>query len=385
MSTDSAGGLPEKPLLVVISSQAASLWNFRGPLIRRWVELGWRVVALAPDYDDIARARVAAHGAQPLDYSLGRAGIQPARDLLDLVRLVILLRRLRPAYSFAYFIKPVIYGGIAARLAGVSRRYAMVEGAGYVFSDPPGKAALGRRMLRWVVVLLYRIGLAGVRKVMFLNREDATMFLGLNLVSAEQVECVGAIGVDLDHFSPASPVVKPLVFILAARLLVEKGVRVYVEAARMVKALHPEIRFILLGSPDQNPGSVSHAELVQWSSEGVIEWQEHVDDVRPWIAQASVFVLPTWYREGVPRSIQEAMAMGRPVITTDMPGCKDAVIAGQTGFIVPPRDAKALAHSMLRFVAEPALVLEMGRAARRFAEQVFDVHAANSRILRAMA
>nr|WP_225433206.1 glycosyltransferase family 4 protein [Thauera sedimentorum] len=206
----------------------------------------------------------------------------------------------------------------------------------------------------------------------------------LRLVSPDQTECVGAIGVDLDHFAPASSVVEPLVFILAARLLVEKGVREYVEAARLVRRLRPEVRFILLGSPDQNPGSVSHSELLEWSSEGVVEWQAHVDDVRPWLARASVYVLPTWYREGVPRGIQEAMAMGRPVITTDMPGCRDAVVDGETGLLVPPRDSRALADCMLRFVDAPGLVCRMGQAARKFAEQAFDVHAANDRILRAM-
>lgn len=384
MSRGRAGDASSKPALVVISSQALSLWNFRGPLIRAWVAAGWRVVALAPDYDDAGRARVASLGAEPLDYSLGRAGLHPLRDVLDIARLVGLLLRLRPACSFAYFVKPVIYGGIAARLAGIPRRYAMVEGAGYVFSDPPQGPALRRRFLRWAVVALYRLGLAGVRKVLFLNRDDEEMFRMLRLVSPDQTECVGAIGVDLDHFAPASSVVEPLVFILAARLLVEKGVREYVEAARLVRRLRPEVRFILLGSPDQNPGSVSHAELLEWSSEGVVEWQAHVDDVRPWLARASVYVLPTWYREGVPRGIQEAMAMGRPVITTDMPGCRDAVVDGETGLLVPPRDSRALADCMLRFVDAPGLVCRMGQAARKFAEQAFDVHAANDRILRAM-
>lgn len=174
-----------------------------------------------------------------------------------------------------------------------------------------------------------------------------------------------------------------MTFLLAARLLREKGIMEYAEAARIIKQKYPGTRFILLGSLDSNPGSLSMGEVKQWVSEGIIEWPGHVQDMSRWMAQASVYVLPS-YREGVPRSTQEAMAMARPVITTDAPGCRETVIDGKNGFLVPVRDAKALADSMERFILQPELIERMGKASRLIAEERFDVHKVNQVILREM-
>ena len=371
--------------LALISSQAYSIHNFRGPLIREWVARGVQVFALAPDYDAANRAAVVALGAEPVDFSLERAGIRPLRDARDVFGLVRLLRRLRPDYSFTYFIKPVIYGTFAARVAGEPNRVAMVEGAGSVYSQGGGGLSLRRRVLRSVVSGLYRAGLAGAQRVFFLNSDDVDLFVGARMVKAERATMLGGIGVDLDWFAPAPPVLNPPTFLLAARLLAEKGVREYVEAARRVRTLHPDARFILLGGTDANPGSVGEAELRAWNAEGVVEWQGHTRDVRPAIARASVFVLPSYYREGVPRSIQEAMAMGRPIITTDMPGCRDTVEPGANGWLVPVRDAAALATAMSTFIDNPALIARMGAESRRRAEAHYDVRRVNARILAAMA
>lgn len=370
--------------LALISSQAYSIHNFRGPLIRDWVARGLQVFALAPDYDDASRDAVTALGAEPVDYSLERAGIRPLRDARDIFRLVRLLRRLQPDYAFTYFIKPVIYGTFAARLAGVPDRSAMVEGAGYVYSEESPGFSLRRRVLRAAVSGLYRAGLAAAHRVFFLNRDDIELFVRSRMVAAERAIMLGGIGVDLGWFAAAAPVTDPPTFLLAARLLAEKGVREYVEAARRVRAMHPCARFILLGSIDVNPGSVSEAELRAWNAEGVVEWRGHVSDVRPAIAEASIFVLPSYYREGVPRSIQEAMAMGRPIITTDMPGCRDTVEPGENGWLVPPRDVDALVDAMIGFIEQPKRIASMGAASRHRAEAQFDVCRANARILTAM-
>lgn len=217
-----------------------------------------------------------------------------------------------------------------------------------------------------------------------LNQDDKALFVSEGMVSASKVQLLDGIGLDLDHYHQVEPVLHPVCFILIARLIREKGVYDYIEAARKVKALHPETRFILLGNVDLNPGSVSESELRAWVAEGVVEWPGQVTDVRSWIAAASVFVLPSFYREGLPRSTQEAMAMGRPVITTDMPGCKETVEQGVNGFVVPARNPDALARVMMDFIEQPELIAPMGAASRRMAEERFDVHTINATILQAM-
>lgn len=369
--------------LGLITSQAYSLVNFRGPLIRAWVARGIHVCALAPDYDDATRGAVAALGAEPVDFRLDRAGLNVVADLADLIALTRLLRRLSLDASFAYFIKPAIYGSLAARLAGVPRRLAMIEGAGYVFADD-APLSLRRRVLRGLVTHLYRVALRSAERVFFLNRDDVDLFVAARMASPAQLVELPGIGVDLAHFASSPPPDGPPLFLLVARMLAHKGVREFVEAARRVRAQHPQARFVLLGSPDANPASVPEAELRAWHEQGVVEWQPFVADVRPWLAAASVLVLPSWYREGVPRSIQEAMAAGRAVITTDTPGCRDTVLPGETGFLVPPRDGEALVAALMRFVENAGLAARMGAAARQRAEARYDVHVINARILAAM-
>lgn len=368
--------------LAIISSQAFSVLNFRGPLISEMARRNVTVYALAPDYDDASRAAVRALGATPVDSAMARAGMNPVRDLIDMFRLSRLLRGLALDASFSYFIKPVIYGTLAARLAGVRERTVMIEGAGYVFSEGAGDS-LKRGILRAVVARLYRLALGQAQRVFMLNPDDRKLFVGMGMVDEAKVALVDGIGLDLARFAFSAPATEPLCFLLIARLLREKGVLEYIAAARMVKRLHPQVRFLLVGDVDQNPGSVSVAEVQAWLDEGLVEWPGHVADIGAWIAKASVFVLPS-YGEGLPRSTQEAMAMGRPVITTDVSGCRETVDEGVNGFMVPVRSAEQLAAAMLRFVDQPSLVRQMGLQSRRMAEERYDVHRINDVILKGM-
>lgn len=365
----------------MITSQAFSLVNFRGPLIAALVSRGTRVYALAPDYDDDLKRRVTALGAHPVDCSMARAGLNPLRDLGDLWRLSRLLRRLAPDATLAYFVKPVIYGSIAAWLAGVPDRYSLVAGLGFVFTDDSASRRPGRRLLRAVVARLYRFALARNRRVILQNQDDLHTLASSGILDPRKAVMIRGTGVDLDHYGLAPVVRSPPVFLLVARMLREKGVHDFVAAARLLKARHPQARFILVGGTDPNPGSVATAELESWAQEGVVEWVGQVDDVRPWMARASVFVLPSYYREGVPRGNQEAMAMGRPIVTTDWVGCRETVEDGVNGFMVPVRDPVALARAMSRFIENPDLIETMGLAGRRMAEERFDVHDINRRIV----
>lgn len=367
----------------IIGNQAFSLLNFRGLLIAEMAAKGADVFSLAPDYDEGTRAAIRALGAEPVDFSLSRTGMNPVRDAADIARLISLLRRLKPDITLAYAIKPVIYGTLAAWLARVPRRFAMIEGLGYVFTPPEGVEPLKRRALRGAASILYTAALKHARMVFFLNKDDIDEFSKKRLVPPQKILLLGGIGVDLDYWSPAPPLMKPVTFLLAARLLREKGIVEYAEAAHIIKRKYPNTRFILLGEIDTNPGSICQSNVHQWTAQAILEWPGHVQDIRPWLRQTSVYVLPS-YREGVPRSTQEAMAMARPIITTDAPGCRETVVDGENGFLVPVRDAKALAEAMERFIMQPEMIEKMGNASRKIAVERFDVHKVNRLILEKM-
>lgn len=364
-----------------ITNGALSLTNFRGALIRDLTSDGVRVFGLAPDFDDTQRAALRALGGQPVDISMARAGMNPLREARDTLALWRTLSRLAPDVVVSYFAKPVIYGTLAAAAAGIPRRIAMIEGLGYVFADE--HTGLKRKALRAVTQRLFALALRWAHRVVFLNRMDADDFLRAGLVEPAKVVQLGGIGVDLTAYTPAELVVEPVTFLLMARLLREKGIAEFAHAAREVKLQFPTARFLLLGGLDPNPGGLSRQEVEAWVDEGAVEWHGHVDDVRSWIASSSVFVLPSFYREGVPRSIQEAMAMGLPIITTDNVGCRDTVDHGVNGLLIPTRSAPALAAAMRWLLDRPTLIRSMGRASRRMAEERFDVRQKNV-LLRAL-
>jgi glycosyltransferase involved in cell wall biosynthesis len=367
--------------LALIGNSAHSMINFRGALIADLVGAGLRVHALAPDYDEATRASVRALGAEPVDFSLDRAGMKPWRDLIDMVRLAATLRRLAPDAMLSYFVKPVIYGSLAGLVARVPRRFALVAGLGILFGEEAGG---GARLLRAAVSLLYALGFAACARVFFQNEEDVAHFVERGLIAPAKPCRVNGTGVDLARLRPAPPVTRPVRFLLMARLLRAKGIVDYAEAARLVRAAHPTAEFVLLGGLDPNPDALPRALVEQWVADGLIDWHGHVDDVAPILARCSVYVLPSYYREGVPRSSQEAMAMAKPIITTNATGCRETVLDGVSGILVPARDPAALAAAMTRFIAAPALIGAMGRESRALAERRFDVRRINAEMLAAM-
>lgn len=365
--------------IVLITSHAPSLIGFRGPLIRLLCEQGMQVSALAPNFDDGTRAALRQLGAIPVDCPIARAGMNPLRDAHDVWRLFLLLRNLRPDITLSYFIKPAIYGSIAARLAGVPRRIAMIEGLGFVFTPIGVELSLKRRALKRLVLALFKLGMACADKVVFLNPDDRDELLAAGVISSNKSYVLGGIGVDLERWIPMSSVVEPVTFMLVARLLREKGIVQYADAARIVKKTYPAARFILLGGLDDNPGALTKSDVQAWVDEGILEWYGHVP-VQPWMAQVSVYVLPS-FREGVPVSTQEAMAAAKAIITTDVPGCRQTVVNGVNGFLVPPRDSQALADAMCKFIEQPELIKSMGEASSARALEHFDVRKVNKRLV----
>lgn len=380
--------------IALISHQGFAAVNFRRTLIKLLVSEGHQVYVLAPDYKHEEMQSIRLFGATPIYYPLSRAGLNPIMDLITTFRLFVILRRLKVDISFSFSVKPVIFASIAAYLAGVKNIVSMIEGLGYIFTDnittkyrstPESKAdmlgllnqarqwimgRLNKKFLKILVKLLYKLSLRLSDRVIFLNPDDIDYFTSLSVIEASRCINIGGIGVDLTEWVvvPISP--KPLTFIMVARLLKEKGVYEYIEAIRLLKPSYPNIRFLLLGSTDLNPGSVPAATLQEWVSEGLVECPGHVD-IKPWVAKSSVFVLPS-YREGVPRSTQEAMAMGRPVITTDVAGCRETVVENENGFLVPAGDALSLAVAMQRFIRNPDIIKTMGARSRAIVEVKFN-------------
>ncbi|MCQ4346597.1 glycosyltransferase family 4 protein [Pseudomonas stutzeri] len=371
-------------IFLLIASFAESLLGFRGPLLDALLAHGLIVHVAAPDLpvDSPTRQILEGRGIRVHDIPLRRTGTNPLDDAATLLVLWQLMRRIRPNFVLGYTIKPVIYGSMAALLAHVPQRFALVTGLGYVF-QPDAATRAGHLSLRSVVQPLYALALRCTHKVFLQNPDDQALFRRLGILPPTVPSCVvNGSGVDVAEYQvvplPATPH-----FLLIARLLGAKGVREYAAAAGRVRARHPEATFSLVGWIDDNPDAIDRHELEAWVADGTLDYLGRLDDVRPAIAACSVYVLPS-YHEGTPRTVLEAMAMGRAIITTDAPGCRETVVDGDNGFLVPVRAVDALEAAMLRFIERPGLAAEMGSRSRRVAEEKYDVHRVNAVMLQEM-
>lgn len=335
--------------IVLVCNTAWAIYTYRQGLIRMLVASGVDVIVLAPR--DRTFEPLAQMGCRCIDLPVASKGTNPRDDLRTLVALYRHYRALQPSVVFHYTIKPNIYGSIAAKLAGVAS-VAVTTGLGYVFIQQSRAAQVAKK--------LYRFAFRFPREVWFLNRDDLAAFTDQNLlVHPERARLLHGEGVDLDQFAPAPlPQRNEIIFILIGRLLWDKGVGEYVEAARQLRTRYPHARFRLLGPVGvDNPSAISRDEVAAWEREGVIEYAGEAHDVRPFIADADCVVLPS-YREGVPRTLMEAAAMSRPAVATDVPGCREVVADGVNGLLCDVKSATSLADAM-------AKMLDMGSAARR--------------------
>jgi glycosyltransferase involved in cell wall biosynthesis len=369
--------------VAVIANGAFSLINFRGPLLAEMVSRGCEVFAFAPDFDEPLRRNVRALGVTPVDLALDRIGIRPVTDLARTFKLAAQLRRLRIEVAFCYFLKPVIFGTIAAWLAGVRRRYTLVAGLGYIFIADPAKVGFRRRMLRRAATAAIGFAFRLSERVFFQNADDLQFFVEHSGLDRAKTVLVAGTGVDLDHFCTCPLPNEGHIVLFVGRLLNEKGVRELIEAARILKQRQVPVLIVIAGGLDLNLGAIAEGEVREWVNEGLCEWVGHVDDVRPVLGAATVFVLPS-YREGKPRSTQEALAIGRPVITTDAVGCRDTVQHGVNGWLVPVRDAVALADAIEDSTRDRDRLMAMAAASRTLAEEKFDVRAINAVMLDGM-
>lgn len=338
------------------------------------------VAAQRCGYEVVVATRVGRHGAViegsglqlvPL-VRLKRSSLNPFSEILAILELASIYRRERPSLVHHVALKPVVYGTLAARLAGVPGTVNALAGLGFVFSSRKFFA----RSLRPLLILVFRLLLGSSRgRLIVQNSADLATIAQKGIVPSERIRLIRSAGVDLEHYAPR-PIGEgvPLVM-LAARMLWDKGVGEFVEAARALKDKGVAARFVLVGDTDtENPAAIPREQLAKWHADGIIEWWGYRDDMPQVLSQAQVVCLPSFYGEGIPKVLVEAMACGRPIVTTDMPGCRDLVKEGKNGALVPPRDADALAAALTTLLADRAACTKMGLAGRQMAEAEFSVH-----------
>ena len=362
---------------LLISPKNRTVYNFRGDLVKTLIQKGYEVVVTGPDRTDVEK--IEALGARFVEIPMNKTGTSVIGDLRYCGRLRRLMRREKPGVTLGYTIKPVVYGSIAAKLAGVKNINGMVTGGGYTFIATSFKA----KLLGVIVRTLYRLGLSCADHVIFQNPDDLNEFCERGLAKRGKCAVVNGSGVNTEHFAPL-PLPEQPAFFMLSRLLKSKGVQEYLQAADRVKAQCPEAKFYLLGKYETDMQDAVPREVVEdYIRRGIVERFEETDEVRPYYAKCSVYVLPS-YREGTPRTVLEAMALGRPILTTDTQGCRETVKDGENGYLVPVKDWKALAEKMLLLAKKPALCAEMGKKRREYAAEKFDVRKVNTDMMRNM-
>ncbi len=364
-------------VFLLISPKNRTVYNFRGELVRSIIAKGYKLYVTGPNLIDVER--IEALGAEFVHIPNNKNGINILADIRYTYKLWRLMRKIRPTKTLGYTIKPVVYGAIAAKLAGVKSINSLITGVGYLFISKSTKA----KILKKLAQLLYKVALGFSKGVIFQNSDDRDEFVENRLVKAKKCSIVNGSGVDMTHFTE-EPLPQRLTFFMLSRIMHSKGVMEYVEAAKVIKGKYPEVRFMLLGAFEDIQDSIAKAPFLrEYVESGILEYFGESSDIRPYYKECSVYVLPS-YREGTPRTVLEAMATGRAIITTDAPGCRATVQDGKNGFLVPVKDSAAVAEAMERFILNPTLVETMGAESYRYCHSKYRVEQVNSDMLNIM-
>lgn len=364
--------------IAIIYNTSHYLLRTRTELVQAMQASGAEVIAITPR--DEATPRLALQGVRWCEWKLEGQALNPFQDLASMMDLRRILSEERPDAVLNFTIKPVLYGSLVAGWLGVPRVVSMITGMGSIFLPGGWK----KRMLLSAVKVVYRLAMRRNHRVLFQNEDDLDYFVEHRFLERDKAVRINGSGVNLGLFSPQPQQAIPGSFLMISRMIKEKGLQEFVQAARAVKSRHPQAVFTLVGPIDNNPGAITREQIAAWEHEGIIRYEGEQADVRPFLARTSVFVLPTYYLEGIPRSILEALAMGKPVITTDWRGCRDTVRSGYNGFLVQPKNAADLEQAMERFLTDPSMADRMGPASRQRAETEFDVAVVNGKVIRAL-
>ena len=359
--------------IALVMNSAYGVRTLRSDLLRYLVGLNHQVTVICPFDDPVGEAERA--GVQFLNWQVSRSGANPLRESLAVLRLARSLLQLHADIVLSFTPKAVVYASLAARLSRKKNIFGVFAGLGFLFGKDRALVRLGSPLLR----IAFRLILRNNRIVFFQNPDDLQRFVRSKVVPTDRAVRLYGSGVDLRRFRSTIP--RPnstaTVFLMVARLIVPKGVIDYLRAAHILVNEHSDARFGLLGPHYAHPMAVEPELLRQYERPGVIDYLGATDDVRPYLDSCDVFVLPSYYGEGTPRSALEAMAMGKPIITTDSPGCRETVVDGQNGYLVPVRDPSALADAMRRLVGNREEAHRMGQFGRHLAESYYDVNAVN--------
>ncbi len=362
--------------IVLIGAEPASLLNFRGDLISDLVKSGYSVTTISnlpsPQLMTKLRGLGADHKTVPFD----RRGLNPFGDFITLIKLLKILWYKRPDLVLSYTIKPVIWGGLVCLILGINH-VSMITGIG---TSLHSKTDIKNNLVRLLVLFLYRLSLNRAKSVIFQNQDNLEFFKKKRLISSHQGVLINGSGVNTSFYAYSAPSIKKFKFLCIARLLKEKGIYEFIKAAEQVKLIYPDAEFQLLGGEDESRDSVPISLIERMHERRIITYYGEVEDVRPYLGESSVFILPS-YHEGLPRSSLEAMSTGRAVITTNAPGCKDTVEQGVNGFLVEVGNVEHLVEKIKYFIQNPIKITEMGLASRNLVMNKFDVKIINNHLL----
>jgi glycosyltransferase involved in cell wall biosynthesis len=363
--------------IIVAAGEPKTVVRFRFDLLKTMVAEGYRVYVTTPKMlpeDVVSLNKV---GVTVIETPMSRANITPVADLRYTKQMVEICRTIKPDIVLAYTIKAVVFGTLAARIAAVPRVSALVPGLGYAFSEIE---TVKRRVIGAVAQKLYKFAFSRCDVVIFQNCDDIDTVVDMRLISPDKCRLVDGSGVNIDTF-PAKPLPARFSFLMAARLLKSKGIYEYIEAAKLLKVRFPDVDFCIAGPEDPSPDSIDPGVLVAASQQGTIKFLGNVNNIREILATSSVFVLPSYYREGIPRAGLEALATGRPIIACDSPGSRETVVNEVNGYLIAPRDVDSLAEAMAMLIQNFDLVERMALASRLLAEARFDNRKVNQKML----
>ena len=368
--------------ILIVSNEILSLINFRSSLIEYLITSGYRVTVLIPkekyNFENKLK-KLRNKGVEFKLYSLSRTGLNPFFDLFSYISIKKVISEIAPDIVIAYTAKPVIYTGIAVSNLSKIKYYPMITGLGYGFTYGTG---IKRKLIKKLMIYLYKKGLKNSKGIIFQNSDDKNEFSKLKIIGANNSKyIVNGSGVDLNVYSFSRPP-KKHIFLMLSRLLIDKGIREYAEAARIVKSFYPNVIFRLAGRLDENPSCIKSNELKFWIAKGYIEYLGEISSVHKSLSSCRYYVLPS-YREGTPRSVLEALATGRPVITTDVPGCRETVIHEKNGLLVPPKNSQSLANAMINLIEKSdEEIYNMGIESFNLSKNKYDVVKINKNILK---
>lgn len=369
----------EKKNILIVASVSMSLTHFRGDFIIDLIKNNFRVFTAAPSYSDEIRSQLVSLGATPLEFKLQRTGLNPFKDLMSVLELRKLIKKNNIDLVFPYTVKPVIYSSLAANSCKVPV-ISLITGLGFAFTGLTFKA----RVLQRLNEFLYKISIRKNKIIVFQNTDDYNLFLERNIISKyHEVGFVSGSGVNFNKYTfRENNNTGKLKFLFVARLIEEKGIGLYIAAAEVLKNKYPNTEFHVIGIPESSPSAIEIEKLQQLHDKNIIVYHGPQDNVPEHLYNSDVFVLPTYYREGVPRSILEALSVGLPIITTNTPGCKETVKNNSNGFLIPPQNLETLIDAMEFFLKNKDKIKEMGINSRKYAEERFDVNIINADLLK---